>query len=145
MTNIKKFTTQIFVLMVLAAASVLPAWSGDVTRMRASQAHELAMRGDLILIDVRTPAEWEDTGIGASARAVSMHLPGFFDKVEKIVKGDKSKAIALICARGQRSNRMQTMLIERGYTNIIDVAEGMLGSPAGPGWLELGLPLRYPG
>jgi len=145
MTNIRKFTAQIIVLMVFATVSVLPAWSGDVIRMRASEAHELAMRGDIILIDVRTPAEWEETGIGASARAISMRLPGFFTKIEKIVKGDKSRAIALICARGQRSSRMQAMLIKRGYTNIIDVAEGMLGSTAGPGWLKLGLPLSYPG
>jgi len=145
MTLFKKNATQFLVLIVFAVVSALPAWSGDVTRMKASEAHELAMRGDIILIDVRTPAEWKETGVGASARAVSMHLPGFFKKIETIVNGDKSKAIALICARGNRSNRMQAMLIERGYTNIIDVAEGMLGSTAGPGWLKLGLPLRYPG
>ena len=32
-------------------------------------------------------------------------------------------------------------LREAGFTNIIDVPEGMLGSGAGPGWLKSGLPL----
>lgn len=143
MLYIRKIVLQLVMLSVLASAAAVPALSG-VSRMGVSEAHELAMRGDLVLIDVRTPAEWNETGIGASARAVSMHLPGFFKKINAIVKGDKAKTIALICATGMRSRRMQAMLIRRGYTHIIDVAEGMLGSAAGPGWIASGLPLQYP-
>jgi len=143
MIDLRKTALQILILSVLAAVAAVPALSG-VSRMGVSEAHELAMRGDLVLIDVRTPAEWEKTGIGASAKAVSMHLPGFFKKINAIVNGDKSKTIALICATGMRSRRMQAMLIKHGYTHIINVAEGMLGSSAGPGWIASGLPLQYP-
>jgi len=134
---------QVLVLIVFASISVLPAWSG-ASRMGVSEAHELAMRDEIVLIDVRSPAEWEETGIGASARAVSMHVPGFFKKVNAIVRGDKSRPIALICATGARSGRMQTMLRKRGYKNIISVAEGMFGNASGPGWLKSGLPLKTP-
>ncbi len=140
MMSLRKTLARVLVVIVFAAVSALPAAS-QVSRMGASEAYELSMRGDLILIDVRTPAEWNKTGIGASARAISMHLPGFFDKIDAVVRGDKSKTIALICARGNRSSRMQKALVERGYTNVIDVAEGMLGSRAGPGWIARGLPL----
>ncbi len=143
MTSLRKTLAWVSVVFVFAAVSALPAAS-QTSRMGASEAYELSMRGDLVLIDVRTPAEWEKTGIGASTRAISMHLPGFFDKIDAVVRGDKSKTIALICARGQRSNRMQKALVERGYTNVIDVAEGMLGSRAGPGWLARGLPVVSP-
>jgi len=40
-----------------------------------------------------------------------------------------------------RSARVSNQLIAAGFTYIIDVPEGMLGSAAGPGWLERGLPL----
>jgi len=145
MMTIRKFSAHVLVLIVFSAVAAMPAWSGNVKKMAANEALELSMRGDIVLIDVRTPAEWKETGIGVSARPVSMHLPGFFDKIKAIVKGDKSKPIALICATGMRSSRMQAMLIKRGYTNIIDVAEGMLGSAAGPGWIQSGLPLVNPG
>jgi rhodanese-related sulfurtransferase len=40
-----------------------------------------------------------------------------------------------------RSSRLSRTLRDAGYSNVIDVPEGMLGSYAGPGWLERGLPL----
>ena len=144
MIYVKRLTARLVVLFVFIAVSVLPASSG-AARMDASEAHELAMRGDIVLIDVRTPDEWANTGIGASAQPVSMHLPGFFKKINKIVNGNKSQTIALICASGARSGRMQAELRKHGYTNIISVAEGMLGSSSGPGWLNSGLPVKDPG
>lgn len=144
MMSLKKISAQVLFLIIFTAVSALPAAS-QTSRIDASEAYELSVRGDIILIDVRTPAEWKKTGIGASAHAISMHLPGFFDKIDAVVRGDKSKTIALICARGNRSSRMQAALIERGYTSVIDVAEGMLGSAAGPGWISTGLPLVNPG
>jgi rhodanese-related sulfurtransferase len=59
----------------------------------------------------------------------------------KILGGDKSKPVALICAQGVRSSRLSRTLRKGGYTNIIDVPEGMTGSYAGPGWIERGLPI----
>jgi len=144
MMCLRKISARALFLVFFITVSALPA-SSQTTRLGAIEAYELSNRGDIILIDIRTPAEWKKTGIGASARTISMHLPGFFDKMKKVVRGDKSKTLALICARGDRSNRMQTALVERGYTNVIDVAEGMLGSKAGPGWIARGLPLVNPG
>jgi hypothetical protein len=36
---------------------------------------------------------------------------------------------------------MSNLLENAGFTNIIDVPEGMMGSRAGPGWLKRGLPV----
>jgi len=144
MFYLRKIAAQFLVLLVFA--TVPPAWSAsDVDKLEASEAHELALRGAVVLIDVRTPAEWQKTGIGISAQAVSMHLPGFFDKINAIVGGDKTRPIALICATGRRSVAMQAIMRKRGYTNIIDVPEGMLGSAAGPGWIAKDLPVQNPG
>ena len=40
-----------------------------------------------------------------------------------------------------RSKRMADRLRAAGFSGVLDVPEGMLGSDAGIGWIELGLPL----
>ncbi|MBE1284968.1 MAG: rhodanese-like domain-containing protein [Rhodobacteraceae bacterium] len=114
----------------------------DGLALSVSQAHAQAARGEIILIDIRTPREWRATGLGEHARPVDMRREDFVQALQKVVGGDTAAPIALICARGVRSARLSLRLTEVGFTNIIDVPEGMLGSGAGPGWLRAGLPLR---
>ena len=111
------------------------------TILSAPEAFAKAATGKITLIDIRTPAEWAKTGTGAGAIRLDMRRDDFVSALDKILGGDKSKPVALICARGVRSSRLSRALRESGYSNIIDVPEGMLGSYAGPGWLERGLPL----
>jgi rhodanese-related sulfurtransferase len=54
--------------------------------------------------------------------------------------GDKDLPIALICAGGVRTAFAADLLRDRGFTQILDVGEGMLGSGDGPGWIARGLP-----
>lgn len=109
--------------------------------MDAPTAFEKARKGELVLLDIRSPQEWEETGTGTYAERVSMHQEGFLRKLNVLIDNDKSRQIALICAVGGRSNFIQGELVKRGYTNVIDVAEGMLGSRYGPGWIKRGLPI----
>ena len=67
-------------------------------------------------------------------------LEAFYHNVLKTVGGDKTKPIALICARGNRSDRMQSFLKAQGFTQVLDISEGMLGRPGAPGWLARNLP-----
>jgi rhodanese-related sulfurtransferase len=71
-----------------------------------------------------------------------MRSKDFIKDVSALLDGDRSRPVALMCARGVRSKRMTAALTEAGFTTVIDVPEGMLGSGAGPGWLKRGLPLR---
>lgn len=105
-------------------------------------AHKLASAGDITLIDIRRPDEWAKTGSGQGAVRLDMRRDDFTTELAKITGGDTSKPVALICARGVRSARLTNRLTEAGFTNIIDVPEGMLGSAAGPGWIKRGLPLN---
>lgn len=143
MKFLKRLGSPFFAILLLASVFAGPAWS-ETKSMGVSEAHELAIRGEVALIDVRTPKEWQQTGIGETAQAVSMHLPGFLKKIRKIVKGNKAHPIALMCATGMRSARMQRELIKLGYTNVIDVRGGMMGNNTSRGWLETGLPTKQP-
>ena len=108
----------------------------------APTAHEYAMDNKITLIDIRRPDEWKKTGSGEGANRLDMRRDDFIAELDKITGGDRSKPVALICARGVRSARMTNRLNDAGFTNIIDVPEGMLGSASGPGWIKRGLPLN---
>ncbi len=134
------------VLLAVAAALVAyrlslvpPDYAGG--SVSVEQAHELASRGELVLVDIRRPEEWKRTGIPAGASPLDMRRPDFQAALAALAGADRSRPIALICARGVRSARMAQALSAAGYTDIIDVPEGMLGSAAGPGWLASNLPV----
>lgn len=106
-----------------------------------ADAHQGATSGAFHLIDIRRPDEWARTGIGQGAHPIDMRRADFTQALLALTKGDRDAAVALICARGVRSRRLTAQLNEAGFSNIIDVPEGMLGSGAGPGWLKSGLPV----
>ncbi|MFV2035652.1 MAG: rhodanese-like domain-containing protein [Halocynthiibacter sp.] len=108
------------------------------------QALKMVESGEIILIDIRRPDEWEGTGIGKGALPLDMRRDDFIDALDAIMEGKRDSPVALICAAGVRSNRMSQRLADAGFERVIDIPEGMLGSRAGPGWIERGLPLVQP-
>ncbi len=105
-------------------------------------AHRLAAEGAITLVDIRRPDEWAKTGSGEHAVRLDLRRDDFIAELDKLVAGDRSAPLALICARGVRSARENNKLIDAGFTNVIDVPEGMLGNSKGPGWINRGLPLN---
>lgn len=111
--------------------------SGDLS---VQDAHRAAMAGDILLLDIRRPDEWARTGIGEGAVPLDMRRADFVAALQAELKSGP-KPIALICARGVRSARLAARLDSAGISPVINVPQGMLGSGAGPGWLEAGLPI----
>lgn len=130
-------------LIALAGASWsrLSAPPDGVQALDVTQAHARARDGDILLVDIRRPDEWAQTGVAAGALPLDMRRPDFLSVLaaERAQRGDPP--VALICARGVRSRRLSAALAEAGITPVIDVPEGMLGSFAGPGWVKTGLPV----
>ena len=117
-----------------------PGLAGET--LSPDQAHSRARAGTLTLIDIRRPEEWADTGIAAGAHPLDLRRRDFVADLARIAPPDTP--IALICARGVRSAQLAAQLRSAGFSAIIDVPEGMLGSAAGPGWIARGLPLTRP-
>jgi len=109
--------------------------------LTVEQAHAAAVAGKILLIDIRRPDEWARTGLGEGAVPIDMRREDFVDALLARTGGARNVPVALICARGVRSRHMTERLNAAGFTQIIDVPEGMLGSGAGPGWLRAGLPI----
>ncbi|MEE8280459.1 MAG: rhodanese-like domain-containing protein [Alphaproteobacteria bacterium] len=128
----------------LAFATAAPAGEGGV--ITADAAAERAAAGEILVIDVRSPREWRQTGVAKGARQVTIHDPGglagFLAAVKAELGGDLERPIAVICAYGNRSTLAQRVLTQAGFTRVLNIKEGMLGGPNGPGWLPRGLPVE---
>lgn len=135
------FAALILLLSLLLWGSVASAGP----KIDPAEAHQRALAGEITLIDVRAPKEWRETGTPEHALLITMHgkdgVGGFVAGVAAAMGGDKSKPVALICAAGGRSSRLQAALEKEGYTHVIDVAEGVEGGLFSKGWQARGLPL----
>lgn len=136
-------------LLLLLPLAVLAAGAGYALRqpdrsgpsLDAETAFRRASTGDLLLVDIRQPAEWAATGSPAGGHRLDLRSPDFAERLAALAQGDRSRPIALICATGGRSARAARALSAAGFTQVLDVSEGMLGSSAGPGWIARGLPV----
>ncbi|TMH26358.1 MAG: rhodanese-like domain-containing protein [Betaproteobacteria bacterium] len=112
--------------------------------LSAPQAFERSNQGGLLIIDIRTPEEWRETGVIPGARRVDFYRgPDVLLKsVLQMVNGDRNAPIALVCHSGSRTIQAQRFLQAQGFTQVYNVREGMAGSAAGPGWLHRPLPVE---
>ncbi len=114
----------------------------DTVPLTVRQAHYKAVAGDILLIDIRRPEEWRETGVGEGAYPIDMRRDDFSEAVLALREQNGGIPVALICARGVRSARTAKRLADAGVEEILDVPEGMLGSSSGPGWLQTKLPTK---
>jgi len=130
----------------LAAITLTPVIAATGEALSAPDALAQLKAGKLTLVDIRTPAEWQQTGVAQGAVRLDMQHPkgakGFMAELLRQTRGDKNAPVALICRTGNRSSQVQRYLEAEGFTRVFNVAEGMAGSAAGPGWLRRGLPLQ---
>ena len=89
---------------------------------------EMRARPELQWLDVREPWDYEKLHIQGVTLIPLGELEGRFAEV------DASKPVLCICAGGVRSDRAAKFLIAQGYSEVINMAEGMKG------WESRGLP-----
>lgn len=69
---------------------------------------------DAVLIDVRTPGEFEQ---GSVAGAINIPVDNIPSKSDALPK-EKSAPIIVFCLSGGRSSHAKVLLEEQGYTNV---------------------------
>lgn len=135
------FTTGIAALVLSGPApaqSPLPSFS-------VREAHAGARAGTLVLVDIRTPEEWIDTGVPDGAVRLDMTGSAFEVRLAALKLDHPGKPIALICRTGNRSAEVQKKLEARGWRELVNVRGGLLGNPGDKGWLAENLPVAsYP-
>ncbi len=132
------------VLSFFAVLLALDSRAGET--IAADKAYRSAQSGDLVLVDVRTEAEWRATGLPAGSLGIPLQDDDFVQQVLVAVKGDRTQPVAVICRTGGRSEHAMNRLEAAGFSQVYNVAEGLFGRPgAGPGWRARALPLGSPG
>jgi rhodanese-related sulfurtransferase len=135
---------RIVLAAVLLLSLAFPALA-EIKTISAPEALQAARKGEVVLVDIRQPEEWKQTGVADGAKLIPMRHPeggaGFVRDLLAAAKGDRNAPIALICRTGNRSAATAKALADAGFTRILDVSEGMAGSSAGPGWIRRDLPM----
>ena len=133
----------IFIVCIVGVflLGVSRGWAGEI--ITPQEAYDRLQRDEIVLIDIRRPSEWEDTGTPLGAIPLSMHREGgikdFIAEIDS--RAGRGNPIALICAGGVRSRYLQWRLGQFGVEDVIDVTEGVVGGPFSKGWKGRDLPM----
>jgi phage shock protein E len=103
-----------------------------VIRLTPDELREKRMQDAGVLIDVRTPAEYEAGHIEGASNVD--FLGGQF--ATEFEQYDKSKTYYLYCASGNRSGKAAQLMIDAGFVNVFNAG----------GFVELhsaGFPVEY--
>lgn len=94
-------------------------------RISPEEAHQLLQKQpDILLIDVRTPAEYTEKHI-PGARLI----PNEDINDQPLDNIDKEQPILLYCRTGHRSKQAADKLLQMGYTHIYDMEGGITAWP----------------
>lgn len=123
---------------------------------------ELQEKTHSILIDVRSPQEWQDAGI-PDLKSINKDVilltwmffipnihpnKNFIEQLEKITPNKESTELFFICKSGGRSAQAADLALSNGYKYCYNVQDGFLGSSFDSdlkpldGWVENDLPRR---
>lgn len=100
----------------------------------ADLAKKIQKGDDIVIIDVRTPGEFNDTlsqskylNLGRLKSAINVNLPDLTDKPETIgaLEKYKNKDVYLLCSHSYRSRVASNHLLANGFKYVTNVQGGM--------------------
>jgi rhodanese-related sulfurtransferase len=130
----------LFWLGCLAATGLYAAELGQVT---AEQLLSMQQNSKALVVDVRTTAEWQATGVIADSQKLeSFDSNGRFDQEKWLVNLEKLKSspeqpVILVCRSGNRSGKIGQILTEQmGMKNVYHLSNGIQS------WIKSGHPVK---
>lgn len=128
--------------LLSASALFIAACSAqaEVIQLSPVEANAKAQAGEILIVDVRTPGEWRDTGVAKGAELVTLQDPNFAAKVLALMEQNPGKDVAFICRTGNRSMAAARMLDKKTEAPIYNIQEGMVGRTSADGWIARDLP-----
>ncbi|MCB0132701.1 MAG: rhodanese-like domain-containing protein [Caldilineaceae bacterium] len=99
------------------------AGSSNVKQIRASELWDLMQNGDApLLVDVRSSQEFQGDGHIAGARLLPLQMI-----TQRGGELPKDRPIVCVCRSGSRSQVACEQLAAMGYTDLTNLAGGMMG------------------
>lgn len=106
----------------VALGSKSPGTSSEVTHITVQALHDsLSANPSLLLVDVRTPAEWDSIRVQGVKKFIEHDQIG--NRVADL-NADTSASVYLICRRGHRSTLAAETLAKLGYKHLFNVDGG---------------------
>ena len=119
-----------------AARALLDAANARVPQIdTAGLLAQLKAHPETVVLDVRTPAEVDDSGHIAAPRFLNITRGLLEFRIEAAVP-DKATPIVVYCGVSQRSPLAADTLIKFGYTNVKNYRDGFVN------WKRAGLPIE---
>lgn len=107
----------------------------ESNRLTPEEAAERVKTGEAVLIDVREPDEWSETGVVSTAYVLPLSdLRGGRVAWEAFLEANADRELILYCRSGNRSGQAMKLLQEEGYRTA---NAGGIGD-----WIDAGQPLR---
>jgi rhodanese-related sulfurtransferase len=114
----------------------------ELQAITPEQLLDLQQNHHALIIDVRTEAEWQATGIISDSRKLqSFDSQGQFDQVKWLADLEKLKAspeqpVVLVCRSGNRSDKVGAFLTQQlGMKNVYHLQNGLQS------WIQSGHPI----
>lgn len=103
------------------------------------EAKEMVEKGDIFVLDVRTPDEFNSSHIKGATLIPVSNAFGSNLSSESLLKARidevPKKKILVYCRTGRRSDTASTMLVNAGYSQVYNMAGGITA------WIDAGYPV----
>lgn len=106
----------------------------DIKMIQPEELAKLHDENNILLIDVRTPAEFREIHAPIAVNIPLDRLNA--EQVKQAQNGNEADPIYLICQSGNRSSRACQKLTETGISNVVSVEGGTTA------WAQQGLPVK---
>ncbi|WP_198245018.1 rhodanese-like domain-containing protein [methane-oxidizing endosymbiont of Gigantopelta aegis] len=118
-------------------------WAADLKNLSVEEVEALQKQGDVLIIDVRTPEEWKQTGVipgsvplqffDKDGNALTQTWLTQFDQLRK----SPDQPVILVCRSGHRSGLVGNFLTKKlGLEHINHLSTGLKS------WLKAGKPVK---
>ena len=110
--------------------------SATYTTLNATDAFaRFSENAEAVIVDVRDSGEWRTTGIPTGAVTYSLN-----EQLRQSLPPEdllpKDKEIFVICNSGNRSQEASQILIDNGYSDVVNIDGGIIA------WVNNGLPIE---
>ena len=128
-----------FVLSLLITPSL---FADGLGQLNPEQLQSLQQTQNALVVDVRTAAEWQASGIIPNSQKLQgVDSNGKFDADKWLsdlqkLKSSAEQPVILVCRSGNRSSKIGEILAQHGEKNIYHLSNGIQG------WIQSGLPVK---
>jgi rhodanese-related sulfurtransferase len=124
----KKIVLIVISIFLLVGCTSMTA---GVTNMNVSEFSAKIAEAGVVILDVRTPAEFAE-GYIEGARLIDFQSGNFENEIATL---DKNATYAVYCRSGNRSGQAVKVMQDAGFTNVFNMNGGVID------WANAGLPL----